>query len=103
MQQIVAYIREKTVERLDLLRQYDRNITTTRATELSEATKAALASYMVVRTEVERLASDLKTKAEAQTLLQEKLEPLYQKLQDAIEAEVAYNKSSSEEAGRRIE
>jgi methyl-accepting chemotaxis protein WspA len=103
IQQIAANIREKSAERLDILKQYDRTITTTKARELSDATKAALAPYMVVRTEVERLASDLKTKAEAQTVLQEKLEPLYQKLQDAIEAEVAYNRGASEEAAQLIE
>jgi methyl-accepting chemotaxis protein WspA len=103
MQQIAAFIREKSAERLDLLKQYDHTVATAKARELSDATQAALAPYMAVRTEVERLASDLKTKAEAQKLLQEKLEPLYQKLQDAIEAEVVYNKSTSEEAGRRID
>jgi methyl-accepting chemotaxis protein WspA len=103
IQQIAASIREESAERLDLIKQYDRTITTAKAREFSDATKAALAPYMVVRTEVERLASELKTKVEAQTLLQEKLEPLYRKLQAAIEAEVVYNRSASEEAGQRID
>jgi methyl-accepting chemotaxis protein WspA len=103
IKQIEAYLREKTTERLDLLQQYEHTITTPKARELADATKAALAPYMAVRTQVEMLGSDLKTKPEAQTLLQERLAPLYQKLQDAIEAEVIYNRTSSEEAGRQIE
>jgi methyl-accepting chemotaxis protein WspA len=103
MEQIKAYIREKTAERLDLLKQYDHVVTSPKARELADATRKALAPYMAVRTEVERLGANLKTKAEAQTLLQERLEPTYRSLQDAIEAEVLYNKTASEEASHHIE
>lgn len=103
MEQILSYIHEKTLERLDLLKQYEHTITTTRARELNEGTKAALAPYMEVRGEVLRLSADLKTKTEASALLHNQLESTYGKLQGAIEAEVNVNKTSSEEASQRIQ
>ena len=103
MQQIIAYIHDRTAERLDLLKQYEPTITTTKERELSDDTKSALAPYMEVRGEVLKLSADLKTKAEASALLRNQLEPAYGKLQSAIEAQVDFNKTSSEEAGRRIQ
>src|SRR5580693_2279914 len=58
MEQIKAYIREKTAERLDLLKQYDHVVTSPKARELADATRKALAPYMAVRTEVERLGAN---------------------------------------------
>jgi hypothetical protein len=84
MQQILAYIREKSAERLDLLKQYDLTIKTARARELAEATRAALAPYMLVPGEVIRLGKDPKTNAEAATMLHEKLEPTYGKLREFV-------------------
>src|SRR5205085_4430970 len=77
--------------------------TTTKARELNDDTKAALAPYMEVRSEVLRLSADPKTKAEASALLQNQLEPAYRKLQGAIEAEVNFTKTSSEEEGLQIQ
>jgi methyl-accepting chemotaxis protein WspA len=103
IQQILAYIREKSAERLELLRQYDLAIKTAKARELAEATREALGPYMLVRGEVIRLGTDPKTKAEAATLLHEKLEPTYGKLQEAIDAEVTFNKMNAAEAAERIQ
>jgi methyl-accepting chemotaxis protein WspA len=103
MQQIRAYLEEKTNERLELLKKYDPTVRTDKQRELFDATNAALAPYMVVRRQVERLSSDSKTKAEAATVLQNQLEPLYGKLQDAIEAELAFNKATADEATQRIQ
>ena len=103
MQQIMSYIHGRTVERLDLLKQYEGTITTSKARELNDASKSALAPYMEVRGEVLKLSVDPKTKAEASALLQNQLEPAYRKLQAAIEAEVDFSKSSSEEEGLQIQ
>jgi methyl-accepting chemotaxis protein WspA len=103
IQQILAYIREKSAERLELLKQYDLTIKTAKARELAEATREALAPYMLVRGEVIRLGTDPKTKAEAATMLHEKLEPTYGKLQEAIDAEVTFNKMNAADAAERIQ
>ena len=103
MQQILAYIQEKSAERLELLKQYDLTITTAKARDLAEATKAALAPYMLVRGEVIRLGTDPKTKAEAAIMLHDKLEPTYGKLQEAIDAEVTFNKMNAADAAQRIQ
>jgi methyl-accepting chemotaxis protein WspA len=103
MQQIKAYLEDRTAERLDLLKKYEPTIRTEKQRELHEATKTALAPYMTVRRQVERLSADPKTKADAATLLHDQLDPLYRKLQDAIEAELAFSKAAADEANRQIE
>jgi methyl-accepting chemotaxis protein WspA len=103
IQQILAYIKERSAERLEILKQYDLTITTAKARELADATKAALAPYMLVRGEVIRLGTDSKTKADAAALLHDKLEPTYRKLQEAIDAEVAFNKTNAADAAGRIQ
>jgi methyl-accepting chemotaxis protein WspA len=103
MQQIRAYLDDKTAERLDLLKKYEPTIGAGKQRELYEATKTALAPYMVVRRQVESLSADPKTKTEAAKLQREQLEPLYGKLQEAIEAEVAFNKATADEAGQVIQ
>jgi methyl-accepting chemotaxis protein WspA len=103
MQQLVAYLESKTTERLELLKKYEPTVRTDKQRELFEATKTALAPYMVVRHQVERLSTDLKTKADAAKLQRDQLEPLYVKLQEAIEAELAFNKATADEDGQRIQ
>jgi methyl-accepting chemotaxis protein WspA len=103
MQQVRAYLEDKTAERLDLLKKYEPTITTDKQRELYEATKTALAPYMVVRRQVESLSADPKTKADAAKLQRDQLESLYGKLQGAIEAELAFNKATADEAGQQIQ
>jgi methyl-accepting chemotaxis protein WspA len=103
MQQLVANLESKTTERLELLKKYAPTVRTDKQRELFEATKTALAPYMVVRHQVERLSTDLKTKADAAKLQRDQLEPLYVKLQEAIEAELVFNKATADEDGQRIE
>jgi methyl-accepting chemotaxis protein WspA len=103
MQQILEYIQQRSAERLDLFKQYELTITTAKGRELADATNAALAPYMLVRGEVVRLGTDPKTKAEAATLLHNKLEPTYGKLQEAIDAEVTFNKINAGDAAGRIQ
>src|SRR5258708_1937344 len=49
MQQIRAYLEDKTTERLDLLKKYVPTLRTDKQRELNEATKTARAPYMIVR------------------------------------------------------
>jgi methyl-accepting chemotaxis protein WspA len=102
MERIMAFIQQKTVERLDILKQLDSTVVTSRDKELLDATRAALAPYMTVRGEVLKLSVNPKSKAEAATLLQGQLEPLYNKLQDAIETQVKLERDEATDAGQRI-
>jgi methyl-accepting chemotaxis protein WspA len=102
MAQIMAFIHEKTVERLDLLRQLEATVMTTRDKELLDATKTALAPYMEVRGQVLKLSADPKSKAQAATLLNDQLQPLYDKLQESIATEVKLNKATADERGEQI-
>jgi methyl-accepting chemotaxis protein WspA len=103
MQQIRTYLDDKTAERLDFLKKYEPTIRTDKQRELYEATKSALAPYMVVRRQVEHLSADPKTKTEAAKLQRDQLASLYGKLQEAIEAELAFNKATADEAGQGIQ
>ena len=102
MRQIAAYIDATTVERLDLVRQYELTMTTAKDRELLDRVKSARASYLEIAGQVLRLSADPKTKVEAATLLRQRLEGAYQKLQAGIEDEVNFNKALLEEAGRKI-
>ncbi len=103
MQQIRAYLEGKTTERLELLKKYEPTIRSDKQRELYDATKTALAPYMVVRRQVESLSADPKTKTEAAKLQRDQLESLYGKLQEAIEAELAFNKATADTAGQGIQ
>jgi methyl-accepting chemotaxis protein WspA len=103
MQQIRAYLEGKTAERLELLKKYEPTIRSDKQRELYDATKTALAPYMVVRRQVESLSADPKTKTEASKLQRDQLESLYGKLQEAIEAELAFNKATADTAGQAIQ
>jgi methyl-accepting chemotaxis protein WspA len=103
MQTIRAYLEDKTNERLELLKKYEPTLRTDKQRELYEATKMALAPYMVVRRQIEKLSADPKTKADAAKLQREQLESLYEKLQEAIGAELAFNKATADEAGQQIQ
>ena len=102
MQQIMAYIQQATVERLDLLKKYEPTILAGKDRELYEAMKTALAPYKLVRTHVKKLTADRKTKPQAAALLHDQLATLYEKLQDAIQAEVDYNKADAFSDSQRI-
>ena len=101
MQQILAAIQQKTAERQELLREYPATITTERDRELYDAINTALAPYMLVHSQILQLSADPKTKPQASALLH-KIEPLYGKLQDAIQAEVEFNKTNAYDDSRRI-
>src|ERR1019366_4359961 len=102
MQRIMAYIQQKTEERFDLLKQYEPTIITSKGRELFDASKAALASYMVVRGQVLKLSADPKTKPVSATVLRDQLAPLYDKLQDALQTEVDFNRANAFEDSERI-
>jgi methyl-accepting chemotaxis protein WspA len=102
MEAIMAFIQQKTVERLDILKQLDSTVVTPQDKESLDATKAALAPYMEVRGQVLKLSKDPRTKAQAATLLQDQLQPLYRKLQDTIEDQVKLEKDEATTAGQQI-
>jgi methyl-accepting chemotaxis protein WspA len=102
IQEIMTYLEEKTKERLDVLKRYESTIRTAKEKELYDATRTALAPYMVVRRQVEHLSVDPRTKGEAAALLHDQLDPLYRKLQEAIQFEVDFNRLNADEASRRI-
>lgn len=52
---------------------------------------------------LENVLLDLKTKPQAAVMLHDQLEPLYQKLQDSIEAEVNWNKTKSQEGAQQMQ
>ena len=103
LQQLRSYLESKTTERLELLKKFQAIIKTDQQRELFTATGEALAPYMAVRREVERLSGDPKTKAEAAAMLRVQLEPLYTKLQEAIEAELSLHQKGADAAGARIQ
>lgn len=102
MQQIMTYIQQATVERLDLLKKYEPAILTSKDRELYEGMRTALAPYMMVRTQVLKLSADPKTKPQAAALLHDQLATLYERLQDAIQAEVDSNKADAFNDSERI-
>ena len=103
MQQILTAIHDQTLERLDLVKQYDHTVTTTKDRELIENVKSALIPYLETEEEILKLSADPKTKVEASALQQRRLGTAYGKLQAGIEAEVNFNKTSLEEAGQKIQ
>jgi methyl-accepting chemotaxis protein WspA len=103
LEQIRTYLEDRTTERLDLLKQYQATMRTDQQRRLFDATEAALAPYMVVRRQVEKLSADPSTKVEAETLLQTRLAPLYEALQKSIDAQVTLNKTAADDAGQRIQ
>jgi methyl-accepting chemotaxis protein WspA len=102
MQQLLTYIQQKSAETTDILTQHDALLGTREERTLAEATKAALAPYLVARTDVLGLSADPRTKPQAGTLLRDQLDPLYTKLQDAINAEVETSYAGAAAASTRI-
>ena len=103
LQTMLAAAQEKSTEQLEQIRQYEVTAITARDKELVEAVKAALASLTVVRDEVIRLGQDPRTRADSTALLHGRFETAYEKLKEAIEAEVSFNKTNAENATDRIQ
>jgi methyl-accepting chemotaxis protein WspA len=102
MQRLLPDIQKKSTERMDLLTQHDALLTTREERALADATKAALAPFLLVKAEVLRLSADPRTKLQAVALLRDRLEPLYAKMQDAIDAEVEASRAGADAAATRI-
>lgn len=103
MQQWRASVQQKWIELTDLRKRHDALLRTPDERALAALTVAARETYVVVATEVLRLSADVRTKPQAVTVLHDQLEPLYVKLQEAIEAEVDLSTAGADAAGRRIE
>jgi PAS domain S-box-containing protein len=101
--EIRKYLAAKTAERLDILKQLRSTVRSDRERELLDAVYAVLAPYMASRRQVEQLSARPETRAQAELALQTETEPLYQKLQEAVEVEVDFNRANAEAASRRID
>ena len=102
MSKIMEFIQQKTVERLAILKQLDSTADTAQEREALDATKAALAPYMDMRSQVLNLSADPKTKPQAAALLRNQLDPLYRKMQDDIQAQVELDRTEAAQAGQQI-
>lgn len=103
MEQIRSEIDQRTTEMLDSLKQYEPTIVSAKDKELYNALTAAFPPYFAVQSAVLKLSADSESKDEAAGLLREQLDPAYKKLQAAIQAEVDDNKTTADEATRRIQ
>ncbi len=103
MQQSLSNVQQKSIEFTDLRKKHDAVLATPGERALAEVTEAARATYTGVVAEVLRRSADPRTKLQAVALLQDQLEPLYVKLQEAIEAEVETSMAGADAASRRIE
>jgi methyl-accepting chemotaxis protein WspA len=101
MQQIREALRQKTDELAELVRKYASTITTHEDQALYDAINRSLTPYMAVHDEVLQLSANPKTKVDAAAALH-RLEPLYDKLQDSIQAEVEFNKTNAFDDSRNI-
>jgi methyl-accepting chemotaxis protein WspA len=102
MDQVMSFMKQKSEERLSLLSQLNSTIMTTHDKELMDATNAALGPYMEVRGQVLKLSSDPKTKTQAANVLRDQLEPLYDKLQQTIAAQVELTKVTANQRSEQI-
>jgi methyl-accepting chemotaxis protein WspA len=78
-------------------------LTTATERAAAEATRTVLAPYIVMTAEVLRLSADPRTKAQAVALLRDQLEPLYTRLQGAIEVEVETSTADANAGSEHIE
>jgi methyl-accepting chemotaxis protein WspA len=103
LQRKLLFMQQKSAERTDTLTQHDALLSTPEEQALAAATRAALAPYTLMATDIIRLSAEPRTKPEAAALIDEQLEPLYARLQSAIAAEVATSIADADAADGRIE
>jgi methyl-accepting chemotaxis protein WspA len=102
IQLMLDFIQEKNTEWGELSKQYEATITLPKDRENFVAVNAAYALYLRVRTEVVRLGSDPRNKAEAAGLMHGKLDSDYEKLHEALGTELAFNKANAADSADRI-
>jgi methyl-accepting chemotaxis protein WspA len=102
MRQATLAFQQKSADFMDLLAQHDLLLSTPDEHALAAATRAALAPYEVATADVLRLSTDPRTKPDAETMLHTQLEPLYTKLENALEAEVQISTVGADGASGRI-
>lgn len=100
--QLETEIRDARAKHVEAVHKYETTITTDKDRQLYESVKSADAAYLASYDAVFKLSGALKNK-EALDLLQAELRPLYNKFVDAIDAEVEFNKSSGDDAGKAIQ
>jgi methyl-accepting chemotaxis protein len=102
MARIATTIKDTRSAMDNFMTDYEKTITTDRDRQLFEAVKSSRTAYMASFDQVLALSTDLKNK-EALSMIDRQLEPLHATLQQAMDAEVAFNKAGSTEAGNAIE
>jgi methyl-accepting chemotaxis protein WspA len=102
IQELAPVLQSETANSLALLKEYESTIVTPKDRELYDSIKAAHAPYTTLRGQVLRLGSDANTKNAAKSLLVEQVEPAYERVREAIQAEVDFNRANAEESGRQI-
>jgi methyl-accepting chemotaxis protein WspA len=103
LQRLLPDIQQKAAERGELLSQHDALLTTPRERAAAEATRAALAPYVAMTAEVLRVSANPPTKPQAVALLRDQLEPLFDKLQATIEAQVETSTAGANASSEHIE
>ena len=101
-ERIMADLESKTAERSEVHTKFQATINTVRERELYALMEAALGPYLTVRRQVERLSEDPGERAKASLIFRDELDPLYDKLQEAVEAEVSLDEAAADEAALRI-
>lgn len=84
------------------LADYEKTITRAKDRELFEQIKALYSPFLQSRQEVLKLSRELKKK-EAFELAKAQLKPAYDKVEEAIDAEVKFNKDSGDEFSKAIQ
>lgn len=102
MEGIMAFVKQKTAEHLQVLHDLEATATTAREKELLQGTRSALTPYLEIEQQVLNLSADSKTKAKAAALLHDNLQGQYEKLQSAIAAQVEFGKGTADERGQQI-
>jgi methyl-accepting chemotaxis protein WspA len=103
MEQLHAEVDQKTAEMLDSFKRYESTIFRSEERELYKTVSAAFPPYLAAQTAVLRLSADPATKAQAQTMLRDQLEPAHRKLENALQAEVSDNRTVADQATQRIQ
>ncbi len=83
------------------LNEYEKTISSSKDRELFETVKSTRANFVGALEDVLRLSTDLKNK-EASDVFNSRLDPMYKKYTDAVDAEVAFNKENGDKSGQAI-
>lgn len=102
MTRLAGAIKDQSTAMQNYMAEYEKTITVDRDRQLFDNVKTARSSYMATYDQVLALSAELKNK-EALQMIEQQLKPLHAKYEEALDAELAFNKAGSAEAGNSIE